>query len=82
MKILKAGTKITTVIGGIEAFIVGVCITMETVEYRVRYFHNGEEKTTWLYRYEIEVAKPKQQAGFGAKQVNQNNDSEILLMQG
>ena len=38
MKILKAGTKVTTVIGGIEAMIVSVCITMDTVEYKIRSF--------------------------------------------
>jgi len=82
MKILKAGTKVTTVIGNIEALIVGVCITMDTVEYKIRYFHNGEEKISWLHRFEIEVSKPKQPAGFGAKAIQANQDSEITLIDG
>ena len=81
MKILKAGTKITTVIGSIEAMVTGVCITMDTVEYRCRYFHNGEEKTMWLYRYELEVSKPKQKAGFGVVQ-EVDTFNEINLIEG
>ena len=53
MKILKAGTKVTTIIGDLQAIITGVCITMDTVEYRIRWFYNGEEKISWVYRYEI-----------------------------
>ena len=54
MKILKAGTKVKTIIGDVEAMITGVCITMETVEYRIRWFYNGEEKIAWVHRFEIE----------------------------
>ena len=38
MKILKAGTKVKTIVGGIEALVTGVCITMTTIEYRIRWF--------------------------------------------
>lgn len=72
MKILKAGTKVTTVIGGVEAMIVSVCITMETIEYKIRYFANGEEKVAWLYRFEIQVTPIKKPAGFGEKTEDKN----------
>jgi len=81
MKILKAGTRVVTVIGGIEAFVVGVCITMETVEYNIRYFAGGEKKDTWLYRFEIEVAPTKKKAGFGIK-IIEENISEVNLIEG
>ena len=79
MKILKAGTRVKTIIGEIEAMVVGVCITMETVEYKIRYFTNGDEKTSWVYRFEIDVSKPKQQAGFGVKHVGADIEEAILI---
>tara|TARA_R110002153_G_scaffold109109_5_gene249845 strand:+ start:1005 stop:1253 length:249 start_codon:yes stop_codon:yes gene_type:complete len=81
MKILKAGTKVTTVISNIEAMIVSVCITMDTIEYKIRYFANGEEKNAWLYRFEIKVTPIKQTAGFGRKEVIETFDSEITLIE-
>jgi len=81
MKILKAGTKIITVIGNIEAMIVSVCIDMETIQYKIRYFSNGELQEAWLYRFEIEVSPIKQPAGFGAKIII-NYDNEITLIEG
>ena len=81
MKILKAGTKIITVIGNIEAMIVSVCIDMETIQYKIRYFSNGELQEAWLYRFEIEVSPIKQPAGFGVKIIT-NYDNEITLIEG
>jgi hypothetical protein len=80
MRILKAGTKVTTVIGDIKAIVTGVFITMDTVEYKIRWFYNGEEKIAWVHRYEIEVTKPKQQAGFNSKNNVQLLDNEIQLL--
>jgi len=80
MKILKAGTKVTTIIGDVKAIVTGVCITMDTVEYKIRWFYNGEEKIAWVHRYEIEVTKPKQQAGFNSKTNVQLLDNEIQLL--
>lgn len=80
MKILKAGTKVTTIIGGIEAIIVSVCITMDTIEYKIRYFANGDEKVAWLNRFEIEVTPSKQSAGFGRKEVLDPFDCEVTLI--
>jgi hypothetical protein len=80
MKILKAGTKITTVIGDVQAIITGVCITAETVEYRIRWFYNGEEKTAWVHRFEIEVSRPKQTAGFNSVNNEVIEDNEITLI--
>lgn len=79
MKILKAGTKVTTIIGGVKAIIIGVCITMDTIEYRVRWFNNGEERTAWVYRYEIEVSAKKHKAGFNNK-TEEIEDNEIELI--
>ena len=79
MKILKAGTRVKTIIGEIEAMVVGVCITIETVEYKIRYFANGDEKISWVYRFEIEISTKKQQAGFGAKQTKTDIEEVILL---
>jgi len=81
MKILKAGTKIITVIGNIEAMVVGVSIEMDAVQYKIRYFSNGELQEAWLYRFEIEVCPIKQPAGFGAK-IIPNYDNEITLIEG
>ena len=81
MKVLKAGTKVTTVIGNIEALIVGVNITMDTIDYKVRWFANGEEKIAWLYRFEIDVTPLKQSAGFGRSVIQSDLDSEITLIE-
>lgn len=81
MKILKAGTRVKTIIGGIEALVVGVLIEIDTVNYKIRYFSNGEEKTSWLFRFEIEVSPPKQTAGFNAKPVEQNYNDEVTLIE-
>ena len=80
MKVLKAGTKVTTVIGNIDALVVGVSITMDTIDYRIRWFSNGEEKTAWLYRFEINVTPLKQAAGFGRKEIIEPFDCEITLI--
>ena len=79
MKVLKAGTKVKTVIGNIEAMVVCVCITMDTIEYKVRYFAGGEEKVSWLYEFEIEVVGNKQEAGFGKKIETDKFDEFILI---
>ena len=71
MKVLKAGTKVTTVIGNIDALVVGV---------RIRWFYNGEEKTAWLHRFEINVTPLKQAAGFGRKEIIEPFDCEITLI--
>ncbi|WP_233881859.1 hypothetical protein [Tenacibaculum piscium] len=81
LTILKAGTKVRTVIGDIEALIVGVNITMDTIDYKIRWFSNGEEKTAWIYRFEIEIAPIKQTAGFTSKTVSKPLDSEINLIE-
>jgi hypothetical protein len=80
MKILKAGTKVSTLIGDVEAIIIGVCITMDTVEYRIRWFYNGEEKSAWVYRHEIDVSQPKMSVGFNAKPKPLINENEITLI--
>ena len=80
MKILKAGTKVKTIIGNLEAIITAVSITMDTVEYRIRWFYNGEEKIAWIYRYEIEVSRPKQTAGFNSVNITPIENNEITLI--
>ena len=45
---------------------------METIEYKIRYFANGEEKVAWLYRFEIQVTPIKKPAGFGEKTEDKN----------
>ncbi len=80
MKILKAGTKVTTIIGDVQAIVTAVSITMDTVEYRIRWFYNGEEKIAWVYRYEIEVSRPKQTAGFNSVNIDPIEDNEITLI--
>lgn len=82
MKVLKAGTKVTTVIGNIEALVVAVVIAMETVEYKIRYFSNGDERVAWLYRFEIEVATVKNPVGFNKKIDTAENENEINLIEG
>jgi hypothetical protein len=80
MKILKAGTRVTTVIGNIDVLVVGVNISLDTVDYKVRWFINGEVKVAWLYRFEIYITPIKQQAGFKAKESIEPSDSEIILI--
>lgn len=80
MKILKVGTKIITVIGDIEAIITGVYIAMDYIEYKIRWFYNGEERHAWVFRYEIEVAKPKQNAGFNRSETLPIQENEITLI--
>jgi hypothetical protein len=80
MKILKAGTRVTTVIGNIDALVVGVNITQDTMDYKVRWFINGEERVSWLYRFEIYLTPIKQPAGFKAKEPIEPFDTEIFLI--
>lgn len=80
MKILKAGTKVKTIIGDVQAIVTAVSITMDTVEYRIRWFYNGEEKIAWVYRYEIEVSIPKQTAGFNSVNIAPIEDHEITII--
>jgi len=54
---------------------------MNDVEYRIRYFANGEEKIAWLFRFEIKVTPIKQPAGFGRNEIIDNNNSEITLIE-
>ena len=77
MVIYKAGTKVITVIGSIEAIIVSVCITNETIEYKIRYFANGDEKIAWLLPFEIILPPPRKTAGFGNKYEEKN---ETILL--
>ncbi len=81
MKVLKAGTRVVTVIGNIEAMVISVCITMDTVEYKIRWFSNGEEKIAWLCRFELKVAPIKRTAGFGSKEVSETYYEESLLIE-
>jgi len=81
MQILKAGTKIKTVIGDIEGMIIGVIITMDLVEYKIRYFSSGQEHITWLHRYEIEVFKSNSKVGFGVKRDDDPDPNIILIEQ-
>ena len=53
MKILKAGTKVTTIIGDLQAIITGVCITMDTVEYKIRNGNATEVKDANIFHYII-----------------------------
>jgi len=80
MQILKAGTKVVTVIGNIECLIVGVSITMDTIDYRIRWFANGEEKTAWVYRFEIKIAPTKQTAGFNSKPIIEDYNDDVILI--
>lgn len=80
MRILKAGTKVTTIVGDIQAIVTGVYITMDTVEYKIRWFYNGDEKTAWVFRYEVEVSRPKQTAGFNSSEVSIVDENEVTLI--
>ena len=80
MRVLKAGTRVKTVIGCIEAFVVSVNIEQNDVDYKLRYFSNGEVKECWVRRFEIEISKPKQQAGFG-NIIEQEEAEEVTLLQ-
>ena len=80
MKVLKAGTKVKTVIGELEAMVVGVCITMDTVEYKIRWLYNGAEQYSWVYRYELEVSYPKRKAGFNTENEIIPTDNEVTLI--
>jgi hypothetical protein len=81
MKVYKCGTLVTTVIGKIEGIIVAVEIETNNVLYKIRYFHSGIEAICWLNVYEIEISKPKQQAGFSRTNLEINTDYEINLIE-
>ena len=80
MKVLKSGTKVKTIVGELSALITGVCIEFDSITYRISYFYQGEHKTVWVYRYEIEVEQPKQTAGFNSVRVEQQTDNEVTLI--
>jgi len=76
MNIIKSGEVITIKMGGIKAYVIGVCIRGEAVEYNVSYFNNKEHINIWLHSFEVELwvdnSKP---AGFGNFKV----DKQILI---
>ena len=78
MKILKAGTKVRTIIGSIEAFITEVGIKQNSIEYRLSYFKNGDHAVCWVHDFEIELTTEKRSAGFNRDESTQN-DSPIFL---
>jgi hypothetical protein len=77
MKVIKYGTKVKTVIGGIKALVTGCCIRNENISYEISYFHNGTNLTVWVQAIEIEIdtveSKP---AGL----VNYENNTNINLL--
>ena len=81
MTIIKPGTRVRTKIGNIEAYVVAVYMEMETVEYRIRYFANGDEKTASVFRFEIETVSIKKQAGFNRSEEVEENNNEVTLIE-
>lgn len=77
MKVIKYGTKVKTIIGGIKALVTACCIRNENISYEISYFHNGMNVTSWIQQIEIEVdtveSKP---AGL----VNYNTETNTNLL--
>lgn len=53
----------------IKAHVMGLCVRdskMETVEYHIAYFRNGERKSEWVYEWEINgpVKDNSEEVGF------------------
>lgn len=76
MKVIKYGTKVKTVIGGVKAIVTGCCIRAENISYEISYFNNGSNMTVWVQAIEIEIdiveSKP---AGL----VNYENNNNLLI---
>ena len=72
------GTRVRTVIGQIEAIVIGVCIRGNNVEYNIRYFSDGEMKDPWLFDFEIETFTQKQEAGFGKIKLEEETPYTLL----
>lgn len=84
LQVVKYGTRVKTVIGGISAIITGILIAENnSVEYRLCYFNNGEHVLVWVNRIEFEIdhnEKP-QKAGLVNydEPENDENKTRILL---
>lgn len=55
MLIIKHGTRVITVIGGIEGIITGVTIREKYIQYEISYFNEGTYKTCWLTPIEFSI---------------------------
>ena len=54
--VLTPGTKVTTNIGQINGTVLGICVRgerLDSIEYHIGYFVNGEYKTAWVFSYEV-----------------------------
>jgi len=54
--ILPPGTEVTTRIGNVKGIVLGICVrgeNLDSVEYHIGTFVNGEHKTYWLYDFEF-----------------------------
>lgn len=56
MKVIPIGTKIKTVVGGIDGIITGISIRGQSyVSYAISYFHNGEYSEIWVMPFEFTI---------------------------
>ena len=66
MNFIKSGEIVTIKMGSIKAYVIGVCVRENSVEYNVSYFNNKAHVSIWLHSFEVELwvdnSKP---AGFG-----------------
>ncbi|MCH7928694.1 MAG: hypothetical protein IID03_12065 [Candidatus Dadabacteria bacterium] len=46
MKVYECGLKVTTVMGGIEGIIIGICIRFNRVQYELSYFEKGTHENS------------------------------------
>jgi len=64
VKINPCGTRIKTLIGGLEGFVTGISIRQSNQLYEMSYFANGEHREIWLYPFEFEIVSKKAPVGF------------------
>lgn len=74
--IIPNGSRVITLIGNIEAIVIGVCVRgerNENIEYNISRFANGELKSDWVQSFEIkEKIDNSKPAGF-------MKDNQVLL---
>lgn len=67
VELLKSGSSVSvigTTITGVTVAVSADGPNNDNIEYKVIWWANGERKSQWMHDFEIELHKPKKQAGF------------------
>ena len=73
--LIEQGEIVTIKMGGIKAYVIGVCIRgVNSIEYNISYFNDKQHVSIWLNSFEVErFVDNSKPAGFGNFKTNEQN---------